>query len=274
MQADSFLERMGEIKMRCREVIEKLETLSPGQFAESWDNVGLLAGRYDREITSIMLAVDATDHVVEEAVQKGVSLLLTHHPLIFSARKKINDGDFIGKRLVMLLQNDICYYAMHTNFDVMGMADAAADEIGLKDREVLDVTYEDEIAREGIGRFGRLPKAMTLEACGEWIKEIFALESVKMFGDGERIVERAAICPGSGKSVIQKAVQMGAEVLITGDIDHHAGIDAVAMGLSILDAGHYGLEKIFVPYMEEFLKRECPGIQVMRAREQSPFRIL
>ena len=100
------------------------------------------------------------------------------------------------------------------NFDVMGMADAAADEIGLLDRQVLDITYEDDIAREGIGRFGRLPKAMTLENCGEQIKHIFGLESVKIFGSGERIVGKAAICPGSGKSVIEKAAAMGADVLI------------------------------------------------------------
>ena len=260
--------------MQCSEVIEKLEMLSPRSFAESWDNVGLLAGRYEKEIRTVMIALDATDEVVEEAVRKGVDLLLTHHPLIFSARKSINNGDFIGRRLVTMLQHDMCYYAMHTNFDVMGMADAAADEIGLLDRQVLDITYEDDIAREGIGRFGRLPKAMTLENCGEQIKHIFGLESVKIFGSGERIVGKAAICPGSGKSVIEKAVQMGADVLITGDIDHHAGIDAMAMGISIIDAGHYGLEKIFVPYMEEFLKRECKTLEVLRAREKNPFWVL
>lgn len=260
--------------MRCSEVIERLEMLSPRSFAESWDNVGLLAGRYEKDIHTVMIALDATDEVVEEAVRKGADLLLTHHPLIFSARKNVNDGDFIGKRLVTLLQHDMCYYAMHTNFDVMGMADAAADELGLLDRQVLDVTYEDEISREGIGRYGWLGECMTLEHCGEKIKRIFGLESVKIFGDGDRLVEKAAICPGSGKSVIQKAAALGADVLITGDIDHHTGIDAMAMGLAIIDAGHYGLEKIFVPYMEEFLKRECSELEILRAREKNPFWVL
>lgn len=263
-----------ECFMRCSEVIEKLETLSPVSFAESWDNVGLLAGRYEKEIHTVMIALDASDAVVEEAVRKGAGLLLTHHPLIFSARKTINSGDFVGRRLVSLLQNDICYYAMHTNFDVMGMADAAADEIGLRERQVLDVTYEDDISKEGIGRVGRLPKEETLEECGERIKHIFGLESVKIFGDAGQRLSMAAICPGSGKSVIRKAAEMGADVLITGDIDHHAGIDAVAMGLSIIDAGHYGLEKIFVPYMEEFLRRECRELHILRAHESSPFWIL
>lgn len=260
--------------MQCRELMEKLEALSPVSYAESWDNVGLLAGRYEKEIHKVMIALDATDEVVEEALQKGADLLLTHHPLIFSARKKINNGDFIGRRLVTLLKHDMCYYAMHTNFDVMGMADAAADKIALKDREVLDVTYEKDGLKEGIGRIGMLQEPLTLKTCAKEVKRLFELESVKCFGDAERLIKRAAICPGSGKSVVERAVLMGADVLITGDIDHHTGIDAAAMGLSVIDAGHYGLEKIFVPYMEAFLRKECLTLEIMRAAEKNPFWVL
>jgi len=260
--------------MRCRELTEKLELFSPRSFAESWDNPGLLAGRYDKEIKRVMIALDATDEVVAQAAEAGADFLLTHHPLIFSARKQINDDDFIGRRLVKLIGSDICCYAMHTNFDVTGMADAAADRIGLTAREVLDVTWESEGKKEGIGRIGMLRRPMSLRECAGLIKDAFDLECVKIFGMEDRRVERAAICPGSGKSVIQKSVHGGADVLITGDIDHHEGIDAMAMGLCIIDAGHYGLEKIFVPYMAEYLERECEGLIVLRAKEQSPFRII
>lgn len=117
--------------VECGTVIKSLEQLCAPVFAENWDNVGLLAGRRDKEVGKICIALDATDAVVEEAVRKGADMLLTHHPLIFSSMKKINTDDFIGRRLVKLIGNDISYYAMHTNFDVMGMADAAADEIRL-----------------------------------------------------------------------------------------------------------------------------------------------
>lgn len=260
--------------MKCREVIKKLEELAPLSFAESWDNAGLLAGRYEKEIHKVMIALDASDEVVEEAIRQGADLLLTHHPLIFSARKQINNGDFIGRRLVALLQHDLCCYAMHTNFDVMGMAEAAADRLALTEREVLDVTYEKDGIREGIGRVGRLDKPLSLYQCAGWIRSLFDLESVKCFGDSEKRIERAAICPGSGKSVIEKAVSLGADVLITGDIDHHAGIDAVAMGISVIDAGHYGLEKIFVPYMETFLRKEYRELEVVCAAEKNPFWVL
>lgn len=260
--------------MKCSEIITKLEILSPLSYVQSWDNSGLLCGRPEKEITRVMLAVDASEDVIEQAVSERVSLLLTHHPLLLKGIKQVRTDDFIGRRVFRLIQKDLCCYAMHTNFDVMGMADAAADEIGLRDRQVLDITYEDEIAKEGIGRIGYLPDSMTLEQCAVFIKRAFQLEHVKVFGEADTIVERAAICPGSGKSVIGKAVDGGAQVLITGDIDHHNGMDAVAQGLAVIDAGHYGLEKIFVPYLEEYFRREISGPEVIRAKERAPFRIL
>ena len=260
--------------MKCSEIIEHLEQLSPPSFAEDWDNVGLLAGRRDKEVQRIYIALDATDEVVDDAVRCGADLLLTHHPLIFHAVRKVTDDDFIGRRIVRLLQADISYYAMHTNFDIMGMADAAADEIGLRKREVLDITYEDDIAKEGIGRRGKLPQIMTLEECAVHVKKCFHLEHVKVFGDPEATVETAAICPGSGKSVVSDAVLAKADVLITGDIDHHTGIDANAQGLMIIDAGHYGIEKIFIAYIKEYIHRELPEMMVYTHPLVSPYTVI
>lgn len=260
--------------MRCDKIIESLERLSPSSFAESWDNVGLLAGRADKEVSRLCIALDATDEVIDEAVRVGADMLLTHHPLIFSPMKKITAEDFIGRRLIKLLQNDISYYAMHTNFDVMGMADAAADELGLKDRQVLNITYEDEIAKEGLGRYGRLIQIMTLEECASFVKETFELEHVKIYGEPDMPIEWAAVSPGSGKTMIKPAVSAGVEVLITGDIEHHEGLDAMAQGLAIIDAGHFGLEKIFIPYMKEYIRRELPQLTVFAAKEKNPFWIL
>lgn len=260
--------------MRCADVIRKLEELSPLAYAESWDNPGLLAGRTDKEIKRIYIAVDATTEAIEEAESVDADMLLTHHPLIFKGIKKVNSEDFIGRRILTLLQADMCYYAMHTNFDVMGMADAAADELKLQNREVLDITFEDDIAKEGFGRLGDLPYPMTVDECAAYVRERFHLQAVKVFGQGSQQLVRAAISPGSGKSMIAPALGKGADVLITGDIDHHEGIDAVEQGMAVIDAGHYGLEKIFVPYLQEYLKRETEGIEIITQGKADPFRIL
>jgi len=260
--------------MECTYITELLEELSPRAYAEKWDNVGLLVGRYDKDVNTVYIALDATDEVIDAAIECEADLIITHHPLIFSAMKSVRADDYIGRRVLKLARYDISYYAMHTNFDVMGMADAAADEIELSDREVLDVTFEDEIGCEGFGRIGCLREPMKLYELCDFVKERFDLDTVKVFGNLSRDVEICAIAPGSGKSMLKSAIDKGADVIITGDIDHHEGIDSVAQGLCIIDAGHYGIEKIFVPYMEEFIRRKMPDIKVYTHEQVSPFRVI
>ena len=112
--------------MKCREIIEILETLAPKSCACDWDNPGLLAGRIDKDVKKILLTLDADDAAVERAKEIGADMLLSHHPLIFKPVKHVSDEDFIGRRLVSLIQSDVSYYAMHTNFDILGMADLSA----------------------------------------------------------------------------------------------------------------------------------------------------
>ena len=123
--------------MKLKEIMQLLEEFCPRSFAMSWDNVGLQVGYADKEVKTIALAVDATSEVIAEAASHGADLILTHHPLLFGGVKRITDSDYVGSRVLNLLRQDICCYAMHTNFDVLGMADASADLLQLMDREVL-----------------------------------------------------------------------------------------------------------------------------------------
>ncbi len=260
--------------MVCEEIMQILEEQSPTSLALSWDNVGLLVGSPVHEVKKIYVAVDATDEVVDAAVTAGADMLLTHHPLIFHGVKQITSGDYIGKRIIKLIQNNMVYYAMHTNFDIRGMAELSAAIMGLKNDSVLEVTGELNGQQVGIGRIGDLMEPMDLGHCATFVREAFSLKQVKVFGDTKRILIRAAICPGSGKSVISRAIDMGAGVLITGDIDHHEGLDAVEQGLCIIDGGHYGLEHIFVSYMKNYLSKRCEGVEVMGQDLAFPFWVM
>lgn len=256
--------------MKLAEIINRLEQFCPSSFALDWDNSGLQAGNTQNPVDTVLLAVDCTSAVVEEAVEKHAQLILTHHPLVFDGIKSISDNDFIGKRIVRMLENRISCFSMHTNFDVLGMADAAADELKLLDREVLEVTFEDDVSREGIGRIGKLPEYMTLSDASAYVRDVFRVPYVRVFGQPDTPVLTAAILPGSGSSEIDLALKTGADVIITGDITHHKGIDAVEKGIAVIDAGHYGIEKLFVPYMESYFKREMPDLGVIRAAEEEP----
>ena len=256
--------------MRCQDILDKIEARYPRKYACDWDNVGLLAGSREREVDTVYIALDATDEVVDAASECGAQLLLTHHPMIFGGLKSVTTDDYVGERLIRLIRNDISYYAMHTNYDVMGMAELAADMLDLKDRKVL----EEVLDGEGIGRVGDLPRSMTLEECVNFVKGRFGLPNVKIFGELEKQVQRAAICPGSGKSEAMPALSMGAVVYITGDIDHHTGIDMADCGMAIIDAGHYGVEHIYIADMEHFLKENCPELRVYTAPVKQPFQVL
>ena len=260
--------------MLCWEVMDSLSELAPFEYAEDWDNVGLLVGRPDKEISKIFIALDATDEVIEDAKRSGADMLLTHHPLIFSPVKKVVGDDFIGRRILELARSDIAYVAMHTNFDIMGMADAAADELSLDHADVLHITFEDDIAKAGLGRVGELPREMTLRELADTVKLAFHVPNVRIFGEADTIVSTVAILPGSGKSCIDDAIESGAQVFITGDIDHHTGIDALSRGLCIIDAGHYGIEKLFMPYMKEYIQRNMKSVRVELANVSEPFAVV
>lgn len=258
--------------MLCRDIMKVIEATYPKHAALEWDNVGLLVGRTEKEVKKIYVALDATDEVIEQAVAVNADMLITHHPLLFSPLKKITDEHFIGGRVVKLLQHDISYYAMHTNYDVCGMADISAAILGLDGAETLEVT--DKESMEGIGKVGDFSGPMSLQSCGEFIKEKFQLDSVKVFGDLSSTVQRVAICPGSGKGMTELALEKNADVLVTGDIGHHEGIDAVAQGLAIIDAGHYGLEHIFIEDMANYLRKNIEGIVVETHEITHPFQVI
>ena len=259
--------------MRCSEVIRILQDLSPEEAALDWDNPGLIAGRMEKDVRKVFVALDATDEVVSDAVECEADMLLTHHPLIFGSIRKVNSETFVGRRLIELISHDISYYAMHTNFDACGMADYAAEIMGLRDCEILEESAVVNGKPEGIGRIGRLPSTQSLEECAELVKKRFEIPTVKVFGALGSPISKVALSPGAGRSMIEPALAGDVDCIITGDIDHHTGIDAVAQGLTVIDAGHYGIEKIFIPYMETYL-REKTDLTIICDKPREPFVVL
>ena len=259
--------------MQLKELIKKLENQIPRSEALDWDNVGLLVGDREQQIHKVYLALDLTDAVLEHAIAAGADLILTHHPLIFGGIKHVSTDDFIGRRIIGLVQNHISYYAMHTNFDVCVMGNLAASYLELTDVEVLDVTSENDGVR-GIGCVGELTQKMCVQDMAGMVRGRFGLSHVKVFGNPDTKVKRVALCPGSGKSEIALAKQKHADVYITGDMDHHSGIDAVADDLVIIDAGHYGVEHIYMDYMKEWLQEQTPDLTVMAEPFAEPFWIV
>ncbi len=248
--------------MKISELIEKLDKLAPFEDASDWDNPGLLVGRRDAEVKKVFIALDAVDAVIDGAVKEGADLVLTHHPLIFGGVKRVEDADFVGRRVLSLAENKVALIAMHTNFDRHVMNIEAVKKLGLVSPESFGEVKTTRAGELGFGYIGEAGGNYTLKEYIEKVIKAFELDGVNFFGDERAKIERIALVAGSGAEFIGEAAAMGADVLITGDVKYHNGIDAVEKGISVIDAGHYGVEKLFIPYMKEYFERSIPEIGV------------
>jgi len=254
--------------MKCCEIMKVLEELSPKQYALDWDNVGLLVGDKEQEIHKIYVTLDVTERAVDEAVKLGADMIVSHHPMIFSKIKRVTTETPVGRKILKLSANNICCYAMHTNFDVKGgMSELMAEYMGIQPEDILEETAEEE----GIGRIGQLKKEnetfFTVQELAEVVKKRFDLDHVFVYGDLTRETRRIALSPGSGKSMFGLAAAKGADVLISGDFGHHEGLDAVELGIAVIDATHAGIERIFIDYIANYLevKLGTSDVQIEKA---------
>lgn len=269
--------------MVCEEIMQLLENLSPKKYACDWDNVGLLVGRPKKEIRKIMVALDATKEVVEEAVEQGVDLLITHHPMIFSAMKQVSEGAFTQEKVLTLAEHGICCFAMHTNFDAVGgMAELIAGKTYLDLKDTTPIVPCNLLCEQegvGMGRFGVLPQPMTAKQVAEYVKQKLHLPFVLLYQEKKqekKVFEKIAVLPGSGKSDMKTVLEQGYDLFLTGDYGHHDGCDAIDMGMTVIDATHYGLEYIFIQYICDYLREHLvnENIEIMETKAASPVLVL
>ena len=266
--------------MNCRQIIEVLEQIAPQDYAESWDNCGMSYGDLEQEVSNILVALEPTQKVIDEAIEKNIDMIITHHPMIFSPVKSLSCDNLIVQKITKLAKNDIVSYSMHTNMDVAVMSKVSADKLDLINVRRLENTIitdgEDLSETTGLGSVGEIKNQMLLGELAELVKDRFNIDSVRVVGDLQVKVNRIAILLGSGKSYIKKAIKEEVDVLITGDIDYHSAIDALEQGICLVDAGHFDTEYFFVDYMYNYLKTNLAkeSVKVSIATEKSPFIII
>lgn len=279
-------------------ITEKLEQLAPKAAACDWDNPGLLVGRSDREVSRIYVALDASCAVVDAAIDAGCDLIVTHHPIIFRGVKSINDQSALGLKLLDLIRNDVSVFSMHTNFDSCpgGMADIVCAALGLRKTGLMEPTgflpkdtqngaveglqlrvveTEGDVNPDayGIGFTAELPELLSAAELAARVKACFGLPFVQYYDAGMPI-RRIACCPGSGRGELKEVLSLGVDAFLSGDMGHHEGLDLCEEGISLLDAGHYGLEHIFVHYIAEFLRTQFPEAEIIEEELHFPAQIV
>lgn len=258
--------------MQATQIIRYMEDMFPPDTAMDYDNVGLLTGDEKTDVERVYIALDVTMQTIAEASLAGAQMIISHHPVIFSPLRRLTPDTPAGRRVWELARRGILSYAAHTNYDVCKMGQMAAARLGIEDGRPLAVTQVANGQERGIGRIGHLQKEMELDDFGALVRDRMELTHVRVYGPERHKVRRVALCPGSGKSVIEEAIRQKADVLVAGDIGHHEGIDATEQGLAIVDPGHYGSEWIFVDDVASLLTTRFPDLRVIKETIRQPLR--
>ena len=252
--------------MRLYEIAELIEREFPLEDAYEWDNCGLLLGDRNRDIKTVLLSLDVTPSVLEEAKNCGAELILSHHPILFGGAKRITSDTAEGKTVMSLLENKIAVYAAHTNCDV------GKNGINARLAELFGLCGAEPLEENGLGRIGNLEKPLTLLEFAESTKLILNTPFVRICGDKTATLSRVAVASGACADSIPRAAEKGAEVIVTADMKYHEMLDYSELGIAIIDAGHYPTENIVKDIFYGILKDT--GLTLVKSANPDIFQLV
>jgi len=250
--------------MKLSDFCAAMERIAPQELALEFDNPGLLVEPDHDEIKRVLVALDCSKAVAEEAAELGADLVLTHHPLFFHPVKQLRYSQPETAAACVLLRHGIGLFSAHTNLDAAqgGVNDTLCELMNVVDTIPFD---------EGIGRAGMLKEPMTLTEFALRAERLLQT-SVRISGDPGALIRRVAVMGGSGSSSIQTAAQERADVLLTGEIKHSDALDAQMLGLNLVVAGHYETERVVLEPLIRRLQNECFDVQYNLSRaDANPF---
>ncbi|MBR7031372.1 MAG: Nif3-like dinuclear metal center hexameric protein [Prevotella sp.] len=247
--------------MKIKEVLNALERFAPLPLQESWDNAGLQVGLTETEVSGALLCLDVNEKIVDEAIQKGCNLIVSHHPLLFRGLKTISDLTDVQRTVMKAIVNGICVISMHTNMDNAkgGVNFKIAEKLGLQDVQFFALKNVDGI-EAGSGVIGTL--AEPLVACDfvQAVKNTFDVECAMCNELLHRKIQKVAICGGAGDFLLDEALKAGVDAFITGEMHYHQYF-GYEQRIQICVIGHYQSEQFTSEIFREIIESECPGIK-------------
>ena len=225
-------------------IIKLIEEIAPNEEYRDIDNSGVQIYAGKEDISSVLVCLEINEAVIREAVTKGADMILTHHPLIFNPPKIIDFNDFPGRYIHQCIREGISVYSAHLSFDFAPMGN------NMYMMQLLNLFIRDASSRED-GYYGQLPEPMSFPEACEYIEDCLDLPGnyIRCVDGGRQQIVNIGLCTGAGGDYIYDAARRGCDLFITGDLKLHEAQYAKAMGMSVIDAGHYGTEKIFVENM-------------------------
>ena len=246
------------------ELTTYLESIAPSHYQEDYDNSGLLVGDPNAEITGVMIALDATEAVIDEAVAKGCNLLVAHHPIIFRGLKRLTGRNYVERVVIKAIREGVALYAIHTNLDNVyrnGVNGKIAEKLGLENTRIL---LAKPLVKNGLpapdpevgsGMIGTLPQSMSELDFLQHLKSSMQVGCIKYTPLRNREVRTVAVCGGSGGFLLPKAIAAGADVFVTADYKYHEFFDADGQ-IVIADIGHYESEQFTIELLHEIISKK------------------
>ena len=262
------------LRMKIREITDAIEQYAPLRLQEEWDNAGIQVGDPEDDITGILLCTDATEAVVAEAITLGYNLVIAHHPLIFRGLKKIMGRTPVERTVAMAIKHDITIYSAHTNMDSawQGVSFRMADKIGMTDVTFLDDNPVAPYGQQGstsagCGVIGNIEPTSAREVLKR-VKAAFEVGAVRYSGDADTLVSRVALCGGAGGFLLDKAVEMGAQLYVTADMRYHDFLDN-SQRIVTADIGHYESEHFTKEIFLEIIQKKNPTFAVAFSKDEA-----
>ena len=246
-------------------MLSALERFAPLPLQESWDNAGLQVGLTETEVSGALLCLDVNEKIVDEAIQKGCNLVVSHHPLLFRGLKTISDLTDVQRTVMKAVRKGVCVISMHTNMDNAkgGVNYKMAEKLGLRDVQFLAPKMVDGV-ESGSGVIGELPEAQASDDFVLAVKKAFGVECAMCNELLRRPVRKVALCGGAGDFLLDDALKAGADAFITGEMHYHQYF-GYEQQIQICVIGHYQSEQYTTEIFRDIIGKECPGVKTFIA---------
>lgn len=242
--------------MTVQDIMEFLEQIAPFDLQESYDNSGHLIGDPDMEVTGVLCSLDCTEPIIDEAEERGCNVVVCHHPIIFSGLRRLTGADYVERTVINAIKKGMAIIAIHTNLDNVltnGVNEVIAEKIGLRDIDLLqrkDSVHSDY--ETGSGVIGYLDNAMPAMDFLHHLKESMEVNVVKYTDLVRPMVHKVAVCGGSGRFLLDKAIAEEADIFISADFKYHDFFDANGK-IIIADIGHYESEQFTIQLLFQLI---------------------
>jgi dinuclear metal center YbgI/SA1388 family protein len=249
------------------DVLAVAESLWPAGGADEWDRPGLIAGALSQEVKKVLLSVDVTSELLDDAISGGFDLIISHHPFLLRGVTSLAENEAKGHVLAKAIRAEISLFAAHTNADITdtGVSATLAKAIGLVNASPLVATREGN----GHGRIGSLAAPLTLVDFARQLANVLPATAggIKVSGPANTTVQTVALCAGAGDSFISAAIASGADVYVTSDLRHHPTQDAIesasAKGstFALVDISHWAAESLWLEVAANELRKAFPSVK-------------